>query len=156
MIEARPSHAAVLAAIHAAAFPSAEAWCAEDFAAQLRLPGVTGLFHPDGGVILFRVTAEEAEILTLAVVPRARRRGVGGAILGAAVALAASKGARTMFLEVAEDNRPALSLYRNAGFRECGRRPAYYPGGGNGIIQSADLLQPRVEYLAGDATAGKS
>ena len=35
-----------------------------------------------------------------------------------------------MFLEVDENNSPAIRLYRRAGFREVGRRPNYYPGPG--------------------------
>ena len=39
----------------------------------------------------------------------------------------AGLGARTVFLEVDEDNVPARRLYRRAGFREVGRREGYYP-----------------------------
>lgn len=139
MITAAPAHATILAAIHAAAFPPAQAWDERDFAAQLGFPGVTGLIHPEGGLILLRVVADEAEILTLGVVPRARRLGIGRALLGAAMALASAAGARVMFLEAAEENRPALSLYRALGFREQGRRRAYYPGGSNALTLRVDL-----------------
>ncbi len=40
----------------------------------------------------------------------------------------AGLGARTVFLEVDENNEPALRLYHRAGFREVSRRPNYYPG----------------------------
>jgi ribosomal-protein-alanine N-acetyltransferase len=68
-----------MAAIHAEAFPPGEAWSAEIFAAQLGLPGVFGLIDERGGMILLRVAVDEAEILTLAVAPAARRQGMGRA-----------------------------------------------------------------------------
>lgn len=134
MIEAGPTHAAALATIHAAAFPPAEAWRADDFAAQLRLTGVIGLIHPEGGLIIFRVAGEEAEVLTLGVVPAARQQGVGRALLNAAINRASARGARAVFLEVAETNTPALGLYGGIGFIEVSRRPAYYPGGGHAVV----------------------
>jgi hypothetical protein len=70
---AGPAHPFVLAAIHAAAFPPGEAWSVTMFAAQLGLPGVTGLLDEAGGMVLLRVAADEAEILTLGVAPAARR-----------------------------------------------------------------------------------
>jgi ribosomal-protein-alanine N-acetyltransferase len=41
----------------------------------------------------------------------------------------AGLGARSVFLEVDEGNVPAMRLYQRAGFREVGRREAYYPAG---------------------------
>ena len=80
---------------------------------------------PDG-FILLRVVADEAEILTLAVRPAARRRGVGARLVQEGGRLVAVRGATRLFLEVAADNDAALSLYRRAGFADAGRRPAYY------------------------------
>jgi ribosomal-protein-alanine N-acetyltransferase len=42
----------------------------------------------------------------------------------------AGLGVRAVFLEVDEQNTPAIRLYARAGFREVGRRPNYYPVGG--------------------------
>ena len=70
------AHVAPLAAIHAEAFPPREAWGEDAIALQLAMPGVFGLVHPRGGMILARVTEDEAEVLTLAVAPEARRQGV--------------------------------------------------------------------------------
>ena len=101
---ARPAHADVMAAVHAAAMPDGDAWNAAAIAALLALPGTFGLVDPAGGMVLARVAADEAEILTLAVAPPARRHGSGAALLAAAEAGAAEAGARTMYLEVAEHN----------------------------------------------------
>lgn len=112
-----------LAAIHAEAFEAP--WDAASLSALLASPGVFAVEEPDG-FILIRVVADEAEILTLAVRPAARRGGLGGRLVEAAVVRAAVLGADRMFLEVAEDNVAARALYARAGFVEAGRRRDYY------------------------------
>lgn len=127
-------HAAALAALHALAFPPDERWDAAAFAAQLALPGVVGLIDPSGGMVLARVAADEAEILTLCVAPEARRRGAARALLEAAADWAANAGAGAMFLEVADGNLAARALYAACGYREVGRRRRYYPGGEDALV----------------------
>ncbi|HEY5300445.1 MAG TPA: GNAT family N-acetyltransferase [Acetobacteraceae bacterium] len=139
MRPADPAHAAALAAIHAAAFPPATAWDAQAFAGQLASPWVFGLIDAAGALILARVAADEAEILTLAVVPSARRRGLATALVGRAMRQAATRGASAMFLEVAETNVAALSLYAGMGFRPAGRRPRYYPDGVDALVLKAPI-----------------
>ncbi|HEY0182732.1 MAG TPA: GNAT family N-acetyltransferase [Rhodopila sp.] len=87
-----------MAAIHASAFAAQDTWSRDVFSLQLALPNVFGLLCPSGGMILSRVAADEAEILTLAVAPGARRGGLGTALLRAASAEAAAMGATAMFL----------------------------------------------------------
>jgi len=118
-----------LAGLHAAAFPAP--WAAAALADLLTQAGVFALEQPDG-FILLRTVADEAEILTLAVHPKARRRGLGARLVREGVAGAAAQGATRLFLEVADDNAAALALYARAGFSEAGRRPGYYarPDGG--------------------------
>ncbi len=140
LIPAGSAHAAVLAAIHAAAFPPGEAWGADAMVLQLGLPGCFGLLHPEGaGLVLARVVATEAEVLTLAVLPAARRAGVGRALLRAAVAMAAARGAVELFLEVAADNGAARALYDAAGMRAVGLRRRYYPGGRDAVVLRLEL-----------------
>ena len=112
-----------LAAIHAEAFDAP--WDAASLAALLASPGVFAVAEEDG-FILIRVVADEAEILTLAVRPAARRSGLGGRLVQAAVVRAAALGAERLFLEVAEDNVAARALYARTGFVEAGRRRGYY------------------------------
>ncbi len=133
------AHVAPLAAIHAAAFPRHEAWGVDAIALQLGMPGVFGLLHLLGGMILARVTEDEAEILTLAVTPESRRQGVAGFLLSGAMAEARAQAARTMVLEVAIGNAAARALYQRAGFVEAGRRPRYYADGGDALILRARL-----------------
>lgn len=134
MIRAGVTHAAAMAAIHGASFSPAEAWGRDVFALQLALPGVIGLLDPAGGVVLARVAADEAEILTLAVQPDLRRQRVGHRLLAAALAAVRAAGARTMFLEVSETNRPARGLYESLGFAQVGRRRRYYPDGSDALV----------------------
>src|SRR5437763_170902 len=70
VIEAADSaHAEALACIHSRAFPEGERWGADAMALQLGLPGAFGFIDAEGGMVLARVAADEAEILTLAVLP---------------------------------------------------------------------------------------
>lgn len=126
--------AGLLAALHARAFETP--WSEEAMTELLRGPGAVA-FAAEDGFVLARVLPEEAEVLTLAVAPEGRRRGTGRALLQAAAAEADRAGAEAMFLEVAADNAPALALYAGAGFREVGRRRAYYAREGRG---AADAL----------------
>ena len=128
------AHAAAMAAIHRRAFPPAEAWGADAIALQLALPGVIGWVDGRGGMILARVAADEVEVLTLAVAPAARRRGLGSRLLDAAMMLATSRGARVAFLEVSIGNVAARTLYARAGFTPTGRRPRYYADGTDALV----------------------
>lgn len=119
------SDTAPLAALHAACFD--EAWDAELLRTMLAAPG-TFAFHHDDGFVLARVAGGEAEILSLAVAPQARGRGLGRALLCEAIAKAGRSGADAMFLEVGNDNPAALALYAGLGFANVGSRKAYYRG----------------------------
>ena len=112
-----------LAALHAEAFSAP--WDARAFADLLTQPGVLLRIEADG-FILIRVVLDEAEILTLAVRPGARRQGLGRRLVERACVAAKDAGAAILFLEVAEDNAAARVLYARAGFVEIGRRKAYY------------------------------
>lgn len=80
------------------------------------------------GFSLCRRIVDESELLLVAVVPRARRRGIGGALLETARRDARLRGSRTMFLEMRDGNAAASQLYRAQGFTEIGRRRDYYRG----------------------------
>lgn len=65
-------------------------------------------------------------IYTLAVDPSERGKGTGRRLLEVLLEELRSRGAGRVFLEVAEDNGPALALYACYGFNEIGRLPDYY------------------------------
>jgi len=140
VILATPADAGELAMIHEAAFQPGGCWGADAIRLMLDMPGTFGLHDLPNGFVLVRVAADEAEILTLAVSPGARRRGLGTALVVAAMASAAVRGARTMFLEVSERNAPARALYEAAGFRMAGRRRAYYPDGADALVLRREFI----------------
>ena len=72
---------------------------------------------------------DAAEILTVGVVPAARRRGIARQLVAALVTEARSRGAREAFLEVRVDNEAARQLYAAEGFAELAVRRGYYDGG---------------------------
>ena len=140
MIErAGPAHAPALAAIHHAAFPPGQRWGADAMALQLELPGVFVLFDPRGAMVMARVSADEAEILTLAVLPDQRRQGLARTLLQAAARDAAALGAATLFLEVATRNAAARALYAASGFEQVGRRRGYYADGDDALVLCRSL-----------------
>lgn len=114
-----------LARIHAAAFPAQKGWSAGELTDLLKQNGVF-LIAEAAGFALGRIAADEAELLTLAVLPAHQGQGVGAHLLSAFTEEARDRGAASAFLEVADDNRAACALYASAGFRQAGRRKAYY------------------------------
>lgn len=129
------THAAVLAALHAATI--APPWSTATFATLLGQPGVAGWIatadEEPVGLLLARAVADEAEILTLAVLPHWRRRGVAHRLMEQLLAWATSVDAVRLFLEVAEDNVAARALYERSGFALVGRRNDYYAPGNDAL-----------------------
>lgn len=134
-----------LARLHCGAFP--RPWSADEIAKLLANPNAFALMaDAEGraiGFVLAWAIGADAEILTLAVSPEARRRGVGAELVLAACALSGSRGAKGMCLDVADDNAPALGLYRKLGFAEIARRRGYYANGADALILRRNLAAPQ-------------
>ncbi|MBI2714547.1 MAG: GNAT family N-acetyltransferase [Rhizobiales bacterium] len=79
------------------------------------------------GFIMSRLVEDEVEILSVAVAQSQQGRGLAARLLDLHLRRLAGLGARAVFLEVDEHNRPAIRLYDRAGFAEISRRPNYYP-----------------------------
>lgn len=147
------------AIIHAAAFAAEwdQRWDRQAFAELLAMPGAFGIMAQPAetgeaaGLVLVRVAADEAEIVTLAVLPQRRRQGLGFALMRCAEDEAQGRGAERLFLEVAEDNFAARKLYADLGFAVVGRRPAYYARGPLGSAAAIVMAKP---VAAKPATAG--
>lgn len=116
---------AQMAEIHATCFTTPRPWSAADISATLASPFAFVLTEPDG-FLIGRVVAGEAELLTLAVDPKARQRGTGGRLVDAFLTRAQALGAESAFLEVSAANLPAQSLYARKGFEQQGKRSGYY------------------------------
>ncbi|MDP1629877.1 MAG: ribosomal protein S18-alanine N-acetyltransferase [Caulobacter sp.] len=126
-----------MAVLHAAAFE--RPWDEAGFEGLLKAFNVFGRMIDGQGFILCRAVADEAEILTLAVAPAARRQGVARALVEAAVDGAAARGVESLFLEVASDNAAALALYASTGFEPAGLRAAYYASGADALVMRRTL-----------------
>ena len=92
---------------------------------MLQDPHCFALTESDG-FLMGRAVAGEAEVLTLAVEPFARRIGVGRRLVQGFLTQARDRDALSAFLEVSAQNQAAISLYHKAGFSEVGRRARYY------------------------------
>ena len=120
-----------------------KSWTFDDFHNFLS-DGRTFLFtygsiaFPDG-MILARVAADEAEVLTLCVRPACRRQGVGERLVRSAMVKAAEIGANRLFLEVSHENLTARNLYQTVGFVELARRRDYYGAGCDAIILARNI-----------------
>jgi [ribosomal protein S18]-alanine N-acetyltransferase len=118
-----------LSLLHRACFPD-DPWPPQAVAEIMSIRGFFGRIAwaeaEATGLALAQDLEEKCEILALGVVPERRRTGIGSALLESVVGEARHRGARTLFLEVADDNIAARALYGARGFVQIGRRPNYY------------------------------
>lgn len=113
-----------MATIHAACFD--KPWPALDMAVHVARDLCLGVGEPLASFAILRRSDIDAEILTVATDTSARGQGLAGQVLNAAIDDYTVAGLRHLFLEVAEDNTAAMTLYKRLGFVPMGRRPAYY------------------------------
>jgi [ribosomal protein S18]-alanine N-acetyltransferase len=136
------------AAIHATSFPYP--WQEADFEQLFVASGTVAngaIEAKEGhlaGFVLSRIAADEAEILTIAVAPRWRRRGIATSLLALHLSGLAATQVNRLFLEVDVDNSAARALYANFGFEQVGERKAYYRTAGaqlvGALVMRRDLL----------------
>jgi ribosomal-protein-alanine N-acetyltransferase len=120
---------AAVAAIERTAF--SDPWSLRSFREALDSPSVYfACARSDGGGVLGYVVAwfvaDQGEIANIAVASDQRGRGVGRALLDAALGEAAARGIIAVYLEVRDSNQRARELYASRGFEEVGRRRRYY------------------------------
>ena len=77
---------------------------------------------------------DEADLNSIAVRVDFRRKGIGDAIMIAMTEMLSASGVATINLEVRVSNMPAIKLYKNSGFNECGVRPGYYLDNGEDAL----------------------
>jgi ribosomal-protein-alanine N-acetyltransferase len=139
--EATSRDAAAIAVVHKASFQ--RGW-GEDEIYRLLISN-TVIAHrvmagkTMAGFILSRATTGEAEILSIAIAPARRGRGLARPLLDLNLRRLAGLGARKVFLEVDKNNAPARALYKRAGFYEVGQRQGYYQGGMAAVVLCRDL-----------------
>ena len=111
-----------------------DAWSREVYLAELAFPGryyvaaVEGGGGSDDTLVGYAgiALAEDAEVMTVGVVPERRGRGIGALLVADLVARAREARVRRVFLEVRAGNESARRLYERAGFSSIGTRPRYY------------------------------
>jgi len=126
------AHTSAIGTIQARCFD--DPWSERSVADVIVSPGAFGYVaaRPNGrtdmaiGYVIARVTGEDAELLSLGVVPEQRRCGVARRLIDEVLRIGALRGVRRLYLEVAEDNSPAQTLYSAYGFVQVGRREGYY------------------------------
>ena len=96
--------------------------------------GITGYAGLDHG-------GEVGDVMTIAVIPRARRTGLGGRLLEELITRSRAAGAERLLLEVRADNEPARGLYTARGFTGLRTRRDYYPGGVDALVLALDLTR---------------
>jgi [ribosomal protein S18]-alanine N-acetyltransferase len=94
------------------------------------------------GHVGIKLIFDEAHVMTLAVRPERRRRGLARTLVEAALADPTSAGARWVYLEVRTSNLAARALYGSLGFSETGVRPRYY-GDEDALLMTLDLVKSR-------------
>ncbi len=115
--------APALATLHALCF--AAPWRLQEFEQILSLDTTFG-FGDENGFILCADLGPDAEILTLAVHPEMRRKGLGLKLIETLRDWAKENNKEHLFLEVNATNTAAIALYQKAGFTQTGVRKNYY------------------------------
>ncbi len=122
------TEADTLTKIHEECFP--RYWNRQAFTDFFAVKDTFALLVEDGGkaiaMMVYRVAFDQADVLTLAVVPAFRRRGIAKMLVEKTLESCKALGAKKLFLEVEDGNIAALKLYENAGFKNISRRKLYY------------------------------
>ena len=135
------AEAEALSDLHGRAFDGPDGrwsrrWSPAEISALAAAPGALVLAAEKAGatrgVAVVRAAGDEAEVLTVATDPSARRKGVAAALLRDSITRLEAAGVAELFLEVAEKNHAAIALYESIGFKKIAARRDYYafPGGG--------------------------
>lgn len=121
--------------LHKQCFPD-KPWSESDFM-ELKKSGCE-IVASEHGFIVWRTVADQAEIITIGVIPIARRSGIAESMILLMEQELKKQSIVNVFLEVSEANYSARKLYEKLGFLVVGKRPKYYDGT-DAIIMSKTL-----------------
>ena len=119
--------------IDQACYEPAIAYSKREFRNYLRFPGAECVIAEENGkAIGFCLTAHQQArgyIITIDVLVKFRRRGVGTALLSEVERRLATHGVNEIGLETATGNESAIAFWQRHGYRTRGVWKGYYPGG---------------------------
>jgi len=130
LLWANPERAKTIAGMHAALF--SPPWDVDAIKTLLEHPyaaallAIAGHTREPAGFVIAHIAGDEAEILSVGVVEKWQRHGLGRHLVEGLMRACQNTEARRLFLEVAVDNAPALRLYQALDFKPVGKRPRYY------------------------------
>jgi ribosomal protein S18 acetylase RimI-like enzyme len=85
------------------------------------------------GLVRQHQRGRTGRIYSLAVDGASRRQNIGGRLLEAMLSNLTARGVERVYLEVEQDNAPAVRMYQHRGFRPVGRLSDYYGPGRDGL-----------------------
>ena len=91
----------------------------------------------DGKIVAYAgawVSFNQAEVMSVAVIPELRGQGVGTILFGELIKEVKARGATAITLEVRPSNTAAIKLYQSFGLRSVGRRRGYYLDNGEDAL----------------------
>lgn len=119
--------ASILAEIHKQSMNVS--WSEQEFLTLLQIPAHGGWLAIANdqavGFIMVSLLPPDAEILTFCILPEWRNQQIGQKLLQHFLTYCQHQ-SHNIFLEVAEDNQPAINLYIKCGFKQIRIRKNYY------------------------------
>ena len=119
-----------------------DAWDEKMLLSAFKAGNFFGFVAEDGvpkGFITYSVNVDTADMQDLFVEEDCRKKGVGCALVSAFIESAKLRGLKKLFLEVRENNAPAINLYKKSGFTSISIRKKYYSDGENALVLVKEL-----------------
>ncbi|MFZ3213686.1 MAG: N-acetyltransferase [Terriglobales bacterium] len=92
-----------------------------------------------GFVVVDRDRQGQAHVITIDVLPEARRSGLGSRLMAAAEERLGMLGCSVVFLETAVDNTAAIAFYKRHGYTVMHTIPRYYLDSIDALVLSKEL-----------------
>lgn len=86
-----------------------------------------------------KIVADQADIMNIVVKKSFRKKGIGYLLLNNLISICIELKVNSIFLEVDENNLPAISLYEKLGFERVGIRKNYY-NNHNGFLYCLNII----------------
>ena len=126
--EMKQIHVAQVAELEKLCF--ADPWSEKSIASELGIIWSYWVVALDGervvGYIGSQSSADETDVMNVAVHPDYRRRGIAESLIEVLIRELKNRGSHALMLEVRDSNEPAIALYEKLGFQQVGLRKNYY------------------------------